>query len=487
MGLLLRSAPGARRPWRISSAIAALAALLLADCADNRVSDGGSSSGVDNPSLTLGFVDASGAALRVSGELNVYAADQNPAIDPDPLLTLKIKNSGFTKLTGSDFTRLQIASSSGSPSPLSKSSAASSAGAGDSAVTLFNLVLKTQQRTGSLVLGFKYDSAAKAFSLVDDGKSISRFDLKPKPLVRYAARVGREPVHGQTGRIFVPGTPFLATLIDSIFVLEDLPEGKFPLRLLSGNGKVYPMPMLLDSKDSTLIYRPAITPLSPVDTAHQDPVPDFEVFAGEAHEAFVDEPGFLEGKVTGNGATDPRLSLLWRLIKEAPDSPPVDTLLDKPSPPPPPPHKADIRSPTQLRSEVRFKEEGVYEFALDATIGVHTKTDTVVISVRRLPPTVRPRIIKPGPGEIVAIGKPYDIHWEMPAKGPVTIQVSVDTGAGAKWVNLAQGYPGKDGLAVYPWTPSSDLGASAKCLIQILNEADTTMRAKTEKPFTLVQ
>ncbi|MEO6098312.1 MAG: hypothetical protein ABIW76_22620 [Fibrobacteria bacterium] len=502
----------ARRPWRISSAssaIAAFAALLLAYCGENRVADGGSSSGVDNPSLTVGFVDAFGTPLPISGDLDVYTADQNPAVDPKPLLTIKIKNSDFTKLTGSDFTRLQILSSSASPSSLSKLSASSSAGAegaagatgargaakkagADSAVTLFNLVLKTLDRTGSLVLGFKYDTAAKVFSRVDSGKSLSRFHLQPRPLIRYAAQVAREPVHGKTGRIFVPGTPFLATLVDSVFVFEDLPEGKFPLHLLSGNGNVYPMPIALDSKDSTLIYRPGITPLGPVDTTHQDSIPKFEVFAGESHEAFLEVASFLEGKVGGAGGSDPRLSVLWRLIKEAADSGradpiprdtiPHDTIPGKPNPGP---RRADILSPTQLRSEVRFTEEGVYAFELAATIGVRAKTDTVMVSVRRLPPPTMPRIIKPGPGDTLVGGHSYSIQWEMPGKGPVTIQVSLD--GGIKWVDLAQGYMDKEGLPIYTWTPPKEFGTSASCLVQIINEADSSLHARMEKPFSLLQ
>src|SRR3954471_1438916 len=75
-----------------------------ASCSDNQVA--GTSSGVDNPSLTVSFA-SSGTAARVTGDLNVYTADQNPAIDPEPLATIKIKNSAFTVLTGDDFRRAQ--------------------------------------------------------------------------------------------------------------------------------------------------------------------------------------------------------------------------------------------------------------------------------------------------------------------------------------------------------------------------------------------
>jgi hypothetical protein len=469
-------------PVRFIRTLAAiLAALLLAFCADNRVADGGSSSGVDNPSLTVGFVDASGTALRVSGDLDIYAADQNPAVDPEPLVTVKIKNSAFTNLTGNDFERLFATAAS-----KRSAQSAPAAPSADSAITLFNIILKTQDRTGSLAFGFKYDSTAKAFTRTVDGGAIKRFDLRPKPLVRYTARVARQPVHGADGRVFVPGTPFLATLVDSLFVLENMPEGLFPLQLLAADGKVYPMPDSLNTLDSTLIYRPKTVPLGRVDTTGRDSIPPFTVYAGEPRQAPLDLPTILEGKLINADAGDARLSVVWRLIKNAADSVPRDTLPKDSLLPKPDSgmRRADIYSPTLLRTEVKFGSEGFYEFELRATIGLRTHADTVSISVARRPPPT-PRIVKPLPGDSLVAGSTYNVQWEMPDKGPVTVSVSVDSGRA--WVELARGYIGKDKLPIYPWTPSKELGTSNRCLLRVRSETDTTQQAGMEGLFRLLQ
>ncbi|MDB5106835.1 MAG: hypothetical protein JWP91_4524 [Fibrobacteres bacterium] len=467
-------------------ALIALAAIaFFAACGENNQMAGGTSSGVDNPELTVAFTDPSGAALRVTGDLDVYAQDQNPAVDPEPLVTVKIRNSSFTNITGDDFARIQTAAAKQAGTAQAKAGAVATAAwepvyrTGDSSATRFNLILRTQDRTGSLALGFRYDSSAKAFSRA--GGAIKRIDLRPRPLVRYTARVSREPIHGDGGRMFVPGTPFQATLVDSVFVIDDMPEGLFPLRLLAADGKVYPVTDSLNTSDSTLVYRPRTTSVGAVDTTHlHDSIPEFSVSAGTNHEAFLGQPSFLEANVAGIGSADSRLSFLWRLIKEAADSGRAGEPFFHDGFGP---RYATIISPTRLRTEVRFSEEGVYQFEIAATIGLHTRMDTVIISVRRLPPPP-PRIILPRPGDSLVPGRAYNIQWDMPYKGPVTVQVSVSNGA--KWITLAQAYAGKDGLPILPWVPDRELAPSSQCLIQVISDADTTLRAGMSAPFNLI-
>ncbi len=53
----------------------------------------GTSSGVDNPGvtdLTISFRDSEGAAMRVTGVVDVYAVYQNPSVDPRPLATVRV-------------------------------------------------------------------------------------------------------------------------------------------------------------------------------------------------------------------------------------------------------------------------------------------------------------------------------------------------------------------------------------------------------------
>lgn len=487
---ILRIAIAARRAGILTLAAAGfLIALLIAACGLNQdVLANGGSSGVDNPELTLGFRDASGMAMRVTGDVNVYSLDQNPAVNAQPLVTLQVRNNSFTNLKASDLTRAQATAKRGA-TPLAKTSAAAGTIV-NAPSTSFNIILKTQDLTGSFVLGLKYDSASRQYSFIG-GDSLKRVNVQPKPLVNYKAKIARDSVHGDAGRIFIPGTPFLATVVDSTFIIENMPEGVFPIRLLAADGKVYPIKDSLNTGNAAAVYHPEKIPVSTVDTSGgKDSLPEFSVIAGPDHEAFIELPGVLEAKVLGVGPTDPRLSFLWQQILGAGDSGRADTLLHIPpdSLPPLKPgevRKAIILTPTQLRTELKFQYEGVYKFEIAATLGLRVRTDTVLLSVRRLPPPVKPRIILPAPGDSLVEGRAYSIQWEMPDKGPVTVQVSVNNGE--TWISLASHYSGKDGLPIFPWIPEKSLGISTRCLIQVGSEADTTLHARMDGFFNLLQ
>lgn len=458
-------------------ALAVLAAIL--GCASDKVA--GTSSGVDNPALTVSFRDGDNSADRITGDLDVYSADQNPAVDPEPLVTIKIKNTSFTNLTGDDFKRAAAAASL-ARSALSKGAAI------PSAVTAFNLVLKTQDNHGGFILGLRYDSIAKAFTRSGDSV-IKSLAVTPKPLARYAARIARDAVHGNAGRIFVPGSPFLATLVDSVFTIENLPEGKFPLRLIAGDGNVYPIGDSLDTRDSTLIYHPGTVPVGRIDTAQpNDTIPHFSVEAGAGRTVFLGEAVILEAKLTGIPATDPRVSILWSRIEAGDslgglpaDSAPnlKDTLRPKPVEGP----TAKILTPTNLRTEIQVSGEGVYHFQVTAIVGVKVAVDSMTVLVR-VPTTPKPRIIMPQPSDSVRVGKPFDIQWEMPGKGPYTIEVTIDKGA--KWLPLAKQLIPKDGLQTFSWVPAHDLASSSICLIRVTDESAPAQVASMEGPFTIL-
>lgn len=446
-------------------------ALFAASCSDNQVA--GTSSGVDNPALTVSFA-SSGAAARVTGDLSVYAADQNPAVDSKPLVTINVKNSAFTLISGDDFRR---ARQEGAKRAAAKSAAVVGAtGAGDR--TVFNLVLTTDDKNGGIEFGLVYDSAARVFTRRDS--SVKSVALETKPLVRYQARVAKEPVHGDNCRIYVPGTPYLATLVDSQFVFVDLPQGVLPLRLIGADGGIYPVPDSLNTADSGHIYHPSSTPTGSIDTLPPaDSLPDFTITAPDSFEAFVEGKTYLEAKVTAIPAADPRLSVLW---KSLPDSGRVPDSLHHDSHPvnPPPP---ELLSPTSLRTEVRFHDGGIYRFLVSATLGSRTRSDSVLVSVRHLPPPV-PAILQPDSGDTLILLKPYTVQWQMPGTGPYSIEVS--TNSGEKWTVLSSGYMLSNGLQIFPWTPSQDLGTSDRCLLRISDMKDTTQRAVSRGYFHLL-
>jgi hypothetical protein len=217
---------------------------------------------------------------------------------------------------------------------------------------------------------------------------------------------------------------------------------------------------------------------------------DFAVDAGLDRATVLELPSFLEATVIGVDNSDPRLTCLWSQIREAVDTGAAFLAVNDSDGAP---HsrkddpKAEITGPTGLRSEVKFPQEGVYGFEIACTLGLRVRRDTIVFSVRQLPTAAKPRIIRPGPGDSLAAEQAYYVQWEMPdaGKGPVKVQVSLNDGE--TWILLAEHYPGKDGLPVFPWTPAKALGISAHCLIQVTSDADTTLHARMDGAFYLIQ
>ncbi len=454
-------------------AAVALLAGLLSDCGKNQDTLAGTSSGVDNPAITVSFRDGATAA-SVTGTLDVYSSEQNPAVDPVPLATIPIDNQVSTVLRGSDFSREITAATKLGNTGLSKSSAA------HSTVTVFNLVLRTHNKTGNLVLGLTFDSAGHAF-LGPGGGKLKGVSLQPKPLVRYEARIAREAVHGDAGRVFVPGSPFLGTLVDSLFILEDVPEGMFPMRFIAADGKVYPIADSLNTKDSARVYRPAIVPVGSIDTTGKhDTIPQFEISAGIDRKVLLGQQAVLEAKLIGVQPTDPRLSVLWTWMRDPADSVPHDTL--PPIKPGLPPRRAEILTPTALRSEVRFDADGIYRFLVTATVGVRSHSDTVTVQVQR-PEPPKPAILHPVPAESLVVLKSYDIQWAMPGKGPYTIEFSPNNGE--KWMPIATHYQGRESLQTFPWTVP-EAGVSARCLLRVSDEVDTLAHAVMAGNFSII-
>lgn len=428
----------------------------------------GTSSGTDNPGITeitVTFRDPDGAALRVTGTLDVYGQDQNPAVNPNPLATVVLTNSSLTKLSEEDFKRINAA---GKTAAATKRSAAGgttvdSGAASDTGVP-FNLVFRGASKTGSLAFGFRYTPRKQASedAFADTGGAVSRINLQPKPLVRFQATVTREPVHGELGRLYIPGTPFQATLAESTFVFEDLPEGVFKLRLLTGDGTIFPVKESLDTR-STKVFTAEPTAVGKLDTTK--PLNQLKVEAGPPRETFVNTLAFLGAKLSGVDTLDQRKSILWRQIQANLQ----DTVF--------------IVAPTQLRSEIKFRREGVYNFEIAVTVGAQTAKDTLVMLVREPLPPLRARMVQPRPGDTVFIGKTTNVAWEMPIADSVNIQFSGTSGK--EWTDIARHHMAPQGLAGFAWTPGDSLAPSATCLIRVSQEVGDSIITRMEGTFTL--
>lgn len=452
--------------WTAVPFLAALA-LALSGCGDNRVA--GTSSGVDNPQLTVAFQDSTGAALRVTGDLNVYGLDQNPTVSPEPLWTIKLYDNAIVNLPASDLSRFNAAAAS-------KSAAAAKVSAGSSTslpaqvngnTIAFNLQLKTEDRKGQFAFGLVYDSSARTFTQTGSAK-VTRLEMKARPLVRFEARIARDSLGGSLNRVFIPGTPFQATLVDSVFAFEDLPEGAFPLRFLTADGHVFAVKETLDTHGPR-VFTPGKDPVSTVDPIHNPGSDSLTVIdAGPDREVFMDAPTFLDAHVPGVDPKNPRLAIVWRQLERDGDTALAgDTILN----------------PTLLHSEIRFFGEGAYTFQVTATLGLQTRSDTLVLSVKKIPPPPRPRLIQPRPNDTLLSGRPFPITWEMPVRGPVTVRASANNGE--KWIVLAEHLDVKGGPAIFNWTPSAEFGLTVRGLVQVRLDADTTQAAVSEGMFTV--
>ncbi len=369
----------------------------LAGCLGGKNLAGGSS-GVDNPEVKVAFVDANGLSASVSGTLSLYLADQNPAVDPVPLLQKQLNADSAAVLGAPDF-RIDSARA-------------------------YNVHLVSDDSSGALLRDLVYDPGARAFRLRDSALS-GRLPLRIVPLVRYEGVLERDGAEALL-RVIAPGTPYQATVVDSLFVLEGVP-GDVPLvlHLLDQDGQERPL--------APAQAGPGDKPRHRVDTTasvvNRPPPPapphNFGVNAGPDRLAIIGEEFSLLGEVAGLSGNDARLALLWRQVD-----------------PPPAAARATLESPTALQTRVAFPWPGIYRFVLSAAFGNHRSTDTVVVAVQ--PPPAAPVFTDPTPmnpfSEVAYTnGPPFRISWYSHVPDTLELQVSRDSGA--TWQTLRQNIP----------------------------------------------
>src|SRR5690606_1589227 len=89
---------GHARP-RVVAWIAGVAGLLLHACTSEPSMAGGSSE-VDNPQVIVAFVDGDGAPRVVSGSLGFFPADESPALNPLPVVEIRLEGISSMHLSG---------------------------------------------------------------------------------------------------------------------------------------------------------------------------------------------------------------------------------------------------------------------------------------------------------------------------------------------------------------------------------------------------
>lgn len=417
------------------------AALLWQGCGLGPDRVAGTSSGVDNPQLTVAFSDGTGNAALVSGTLSLYREDQNPALDAQPLASLRIDRSAYVNLSGLDFARSDSSQwlSSAEPRGLFKVAAAS-----DSLIA-FNVYLRTDNKQGVLATGFRYDAIHRRFLRAADS-ALTKVILTPKALISVQAAITRSGKSQGLERVFIPGTPFVSVLVEAHFTFEELPEGLFDLKILTGEGKLLPIQQPLNPlnpgqfhvDDSDVAENPG---------PHSGPT-EFSVFAGEDHSAVVESPSFLEGRIEGLQGSDNHASWLWRQI-EGPGTP------------------ANIRSPTESKTAVSFTQPGLYRFELSAGIGSAIRLDTVLIVVdASFLESVR--FIIPFAGQVLTSGYELHISWQGQKEEQLKLQFSMDSAH--TFTTLDGEIKSRRGINEYGWKPGN-LPETDAAILQLIDNA----------------
>jgi hypothetical protein len=365
----------------------------------------GTSSGVDNPQLTVAFVDTNGVAMQVSGTVSLFGEDQNPAVVSSPLATIRVDNSGFVNLSGLDFDRSGLSTSAYTASTLYKKSALD----GFQSVMLdslvkFNIYLKTEGRLGALAMGLAYDGKNRRFVVTGDTNA-SRVDLRTKPLRNVQGILTRKDSGQGPDRLFIPGTPFVSVLVDTVFEFMDIPEGLFELRLLTGEGNVVKVKQPFNSTSRMRYTVDEVTSIPLPDTGK--PV-DFGIQIRADSSAVMQFGTFLEGHYYGIQPGDGAISWLWRLIEG-----PTQTI--------------GIKHPTQSATPVQFYQPGLYSFELSGTVGTVTHRDTARIAVEGVifPGT---RFLAPGPQQVITLGRNFKVVWQSEVDGPCELRLFLDQG-----------------------------------------------------------
>lgn len=436
------------RPTYLTGPLAAVLGALLALSALFQGGCEGTSSGVDNPGLTVSFRDDAGNPARVSGNLEIYAADQNPALAPQPLRTLRVRNSSFAILVREDISQLVGASEVATRLAPSAKRVAGAAGSADPSTFRFNLVFRGDAHTGSLASGLAYDKGAASFGQEKEEKrGLQRLDMRPSPLRRVRATLSRGTVHGAEGLVYIPGTPFRATVTTEGFEFDGLPEGMFSLRLFGEGGHIFPIvePMTIQGGQSDDIFYKFSASIEPIGRTDTSDTPSFSIRAVDPVEAAVGLPTPLLAVLQGMDSSDQRLSVRWRQLTFLPDT-------------------ARISFATRLNAQALFLREGIYSFEVAATIAGHTARDTALVVARpRFAPTAI-RVIAPNEGAALTNGLPFNITWDMPKQAFVRISISLD---GGSWQPIEDSLPSSIGINSFSWIPRLVADSVMPAVIQV--------------------
>ncbi len=239
------------RPLRVAALALALAGVVhLGGC------DGGTSTEAGNPSFTLQIRGTDGDA-PFHGFVQFFAQGSNPAFftaPPDDGLSSEGTAGGdlvsTIVLTGGNSVTISrdLLSHLVNPQPMQplfKASGSQAAQAREIAkFPEFNIVLSGIgagfDSTCGWLSGIRSDTVTGRFRFAD-GTGGDTLIIDVGHGKSYAGAVDTAGMASRPLGLFVPGTPYYASIVGDSFRFRDIPAGKLPLRLLSTNGWIYDM------------------------------------------------------------------------------------------------------------------------------------------------------------------------------------------------------------------------------------------------------
>jgi len=170
----------------------------------------GSSTNVDNPAISVSFIDSGGSAI-VSGQALLFSLNQNPLTHPNPLATWQFNAQATLEISAKELDT--IFSTQG----MAKSGLSSVA-------DTFNLVIITDDGRGAL-----YANALNSEFEKDLSKPADTLNIELNARVQAQGYLKST----RSDFLYIPGSPFAAKIVGQQFLFDSIPEGLYPLITIS--------------------------------------------------------------------------------------------------------------------------------------------------------------------------------------------------------------------------------------------------------------
>jgi hypothetical protein len=213
--------------------------ILIVACSDNGKLAGGYDD-VENPALTLSLKDPQGKPYGAGGsEVKVYARFQNPVLDTVPVLTLAPSGAGTVRLDDTVLVAaMRLARARGIPWPTTDTVEFNIVGSAPTAEAYSgNFVLS---KSAGTVYGFRQRVDAATVLQADRKGTLSVTLSMGAPILGFHGSIGTRGMDLGLKSLFIPGSPYFAQIAsDGSFTLARLGSGKYEVKAMSDDGKVY--------------------------------------------------------------------------------------------------------------------------------------------------------------------------------------------------------------------------------------------------------